>query len=288
LQENFLSLVEESDGQALEEKKQEMQQSILVVEDDADLRGFIKSSLGESYHVYEAENGKDGYSIASQTYPDFIISDVMMPEINGFELLQMIRKNRETSHVPFILLTAKTDIESMLEGLEYGADDYISKPFSVKYLKARIANIMSLRHNLLKFYQAGAMSSLKATDKVDEKNGERLITPHDEEFITKARAFIIQNIDNSNFVVEDLATEMSMSRTVFFKKLKGLTGLAPIEFIREIKIRHAADMIVKENYSIKEIAFQIGFADTKYFTQCFKQIFGCTPSEYRKGNEEKA
>jgi signal transduction histidine kinase/DNA-binding response OmpR family regulator len=288
LQENFLSLVEESDGQALEEKKQEMQQSILVVEDDADLRGFIKSSLGESYHVYEAENGKDGYSIASQTYPDFIISDVMMPEINGFELLQMIRKNRETSHVPFILLTAKTDIESMLEGLEYGADDYISKPFSVKYLKARIANIMSLRHNLLKFYQAGAMSPLKAADKVDEKNGERLITPHDEEFITKARAFIIQNIDNSNFVVEDLATEMSMSRTVFFKKLKGLTGLAPIEFIREIKIRHAADMIVKENYSIKEIAFQIGFADTKYFTQCFKQIFGCTPSEYRKGNEEKA
>ncbi len=269
------------------EKMQEIQQSILIVEDDTDLRSFIRSSLSEFYQVHEANNGKEGYTIASTQYPDFIISDVMMPEINGFELLQMIRKNKETSHVPFILLTAKTDIESKLEGLEYGADDYISKPFSVKYLRARIENIMQLRHNLFKLYQRGEIPSFWLESKLQEKNGERLVTPHDEEFISKVKGFIIQNVDNSNFVVEDLATEMSMSRTVFFKKLKSLTGFAPIELIREMKIRHAAEMIAKEDYSIKEVAFQIGFADTKYFTHCFKQIFGCTPSEYRKGKGGK-
>lgn len=276
-----------SESLAQEKKKERKQQSILVVEDDADLRSFIKSSLSEFYQIYEAENGKEAYEIASAKYPDFIISDVMMPEINGFELLQMIRKNRETSHVPFILLTAKTDIESKLLGLEYGADDYLPKPFSVKYLHARIENIMLIRHNLFRLYQSGEVASIKSQPNTEAESGERLITPQDEEFIAKVKAFVIQNIDNSNFIVEDVATEMCMSRTVFFKKLKSLTGLAPIELIREIKIRHAAEMIAKESYSIKEVAFQIGFSDTKYFTQCFKQIFGCTPSEFRKASAEK-
>jgi AraC-like DNA-binding protein len=197
----------------------------------------------------------------------------------------MIRENRETSHVPFILLTAKTDIDSKLEGLTFGADDYITKPFSVKYLKARIENIMRLRHELFRHYRTAGNEPCHKIIQPELSNEEVLITPQDEQFVVKVRMIVVENIDNSNFVVEDLAREMSMSRTVFFKKLKSLTGLAPIEFIREIKIRHAAEMIKNEEFTIKEIAFMIGFADTKYFTQCFKQTFGCTPSEYRKANE---
>lgn len=271
-----------------ENDSESLKQSILVVEDDVDLRSFIKTSLIEYYDILEAGNGKEAYELASTTYPDFILSDVMMPEMDGFELLQMIRENKETSHIPFILLTAKTDINSKLEGMMFGAEDYITKPFSVKYLRARIENIIKQRRVLFQFFnQKKILVDQQETENITPKE-DVIITKLDEEFVNNVKEFIIANIDNSNFVVEDLATKMSMSRTVFFKKLKSLTGLAPIEFIREIKIRYAAEMIIKENYSIKEIAFMIGFADTKYFTQCFKQIFNCTPSEYRKQNIPKA
>ncbi|MFT4071312.1 MAG: two-component regulator propeller domain-containing protein [Dysgonamonadaceae bacterium] len=267
----------------------EEKQVILIVEDDNDLREFIKNSLSEHYSVLDASNGKEGYELAVNRYPDFILSDVMMPEMDGFELLQRIKENKNTSHIPFILLTAKTDIDSKLQGLTYGADDYITKPFSVKYLRVRMENIMKTRHELFLLFRDKDSFSMPATatsTEHAERTEEIQITPQDEEFVSKIKAFILDNIDNSNFVVEDLAREMLMSRTVFFKKLKALTGLAPVEFIREIKIRYAAEMILKEDYTIKEIAFMVGFADTKYFTQCFKQIFECTPSEYRKAHRE--
>lgn len=260
--------------------KKHQKQSILIAEDDSDLRAFIKATLLPFYDIFEAENGEIAYEIAQKEYPDFILSDIMMPEVDGLEFLQQIRLNVKTSHIPFILLTAKTDIESRLEGLAYGADDYISKPFSVRYLRARIDNIIKLRLRL--FEEAGNRYLLDDSLLVDvEKDKESTITPQDEQFIQKIKEVVERNVDNSNFVVEDLVSEMAMSRTVFFKKLKSLTGLAPIEFIRDVKIRHAAKIMKHEQYTIKEIAFMVGFSDTKYFTQCFKQIFGMTPSEYR-------
>lgn len=261
--------------------KKAEKQTLLIVEDDNDLRTFIVKTLRDYFHILEAENGKDAYDMTINNSPDFILSDIMMPEIDGLELLQKIRQNTSTSHIPFILLTAKTNIESKLEGLVYGADDYITKPFSVRYLRARIENIMRLRRNLyLSFSNDKVVEDKSQPAKKNEPDIK--ITSKDEQFLKQIKEIVLANIDNSDFVVEDVVTEVAMSRTVFFKKLKSLTGLAPIEFIRDVKIRYAAEMMRNKQYTIKEIAFMVGFGDTKYFTQCFKQIFGVTPSEYRK------
>lgn len=266
-------------------KNQEIQidkddkQTILIVEDDADLRQFIKTILDHQYKILEAQNGKDGISIAIKHIPDFIISDIMMPEINGIEFLQQIKTNPQTSHIPFILLTAKTDIVSKLTGMNHGADDYITKPFSSKYLKARIDNIILQRKRLYdSFIHKNTEEKSSTINNVIEEN---VLTENDNLFLNKIRDNIIKNIDNSDFLVDDLTSVMAMSRTVFFKKIKSLTGLAPIEFIRDIKIKYAAGLIETQKYTIKEVAFMIGFSDTKYFTQCFKNIFGMTPSEYK-------
>ena len=263
--------------------KDNSRQTILVVEDDTDLRRFIKTMLDPYYNIIEAADGQEGYDIALRSLPDFILSDIMMPEVDGIELLQKIRTNAETSHIPLILLTAKTNIESKLEGLDYGADDYITKPFSVKYLRARIDNIIQQRQRLYNAYTNTAQNQ----NIVNRTESEHKITTQDELFIKKIRNEIEKNIDNSDFLVEDLASAMAMSRTVFFKKLKSLTGLAPIEFIRDIKIKYAAKLVATEPYTIKEISFMIGISDTKYFAQCFKAVYGMTPSEYRRKMQNK-
>lgn len=264
--------------------------TILVVEDDPDLRHFIRTILLPFYDVLEAENGREGYETAVNSLPDFIVSDLMMPEVDGAEFLQQIRNNCETSHIPFIMLTAKADMESRLNGLEYGADDYITKPFSVKYLKARINNIVQQRKRLYEVYtlrvQKNTGDNIPHDQDTTEQEGQS-ITIHDNNFLCKVEEIIEENIDNSDFLIEDLVSAMAMSRTVFFKKLKSLTGYSPIEFVRNIKIKHAAKLILSnENYTIKEVSFMIGIADTKYFTQCFKKIYGVPPSEYRNQSKE--
>lgn len=257
-------------------------QTILVVEDDTDLRKFLKTVLASYYDVIEAENGLIGYEKAIKEIPDFILSDIMMPEMDGVEFLQKIKANNTTSHIPFILLTAKTNIESKLEGLDYGADDYITKPFSVKYLRARIDNIIKQRRLLYEVYSREKQPfTIQHTQKAEVVENEHKITSQDQFFIQKVKEEIEKNIDNSDYLIDDLAAAMAMSRTVFFKKLKSLTGFAPIEFIRDIKIKHAAELIESQKYTIKEVSFMIGISDTKYFTQCFKKIFDMTPSEYK-------
>ena len=269
-----------------EDEQEEMPEDnpvILVVEDDDDLRSFIKEILSPHYSVLEASNGLEGYNIAITDQPDFIISDIMMDKLDGIGFLKRVRDNSETSHIPFILLTAKTNIETKVQGLEYGADDYITKPFSVKYLKAKIENIIAQRKQLYEAYTDKDYSQHVKEDK--EKNTVPSITSLDEEFILKMKKEIEQNIDNSEYVVNDLAIAMAMSRTVFYKKVKSLTGFSPIEFIRDIKIKHAAQLLESEEYSIKEVSYMIGISDTKYFTQCFKKKYGMTPSEYRSKEE---
>ncbi|SHE44158.1 hybrid sensor histidine kinase/response regulator transcription factor [Dysgonomonas macrotermitis] len=252
--------------------------NILIAEDDPDLRHFLKAMLSPHYNVIEAADGKIGYDLAVSHIPDFIISDLMMPEIDGLEFLQKIRSKTETSHIPFILLTAKSDIESKLSGLEYGADDYITKPFSVNYLKARIANIIRQRKALFENYTGNKSPEPKEKSRV---NNDPVITSQDEGFILKVRDEIYNNMDDSTFLIDDLASAMAMSRTVFFKKLKSLTGQAPVDFIRDIRMNRAAEFLVETNYTIKEIAYMVGISDTKYFTQCFKKKFEMPPSEYR-------
>jgi len=276
--ENRNDILNENEDKTNTEIKKE---TILVVEDDDDLRRFIMTILEPYYHLLEAENGKLGYEEALKDMPDFILSDIMMPEMDGVELLREIRRNDKTSHIPFILLTAKTDLESKIDSLDYGADDYITKPFSVKYLRARIDNIIRQRKRLYQSFSTEKINAVEQIETTSLGTKELKITPQDELFIKKIKEEVERNIDNSDFVVDDLASSVAMSRTVFFKKLKSLTGLAPIEFIRDIKIKHAAKLIATQQYTIKEVSFMIGIADTKYFTQCFKNVYNMTPTEYK-------
>jgi len=275
-------------GKQVKEEKQD-RATILVVEDDADLRRFIVTMLEPHYNVIDAQDGKQGYDMAVSSIPDFILSDIMMPVMDGVGLLQKIRSNSDTSHIPFILLTAKTDMDSKLDSLEFGADDYITKPFSVKYLKARIDNIIRQRKILYESYANAPQEPVKQQTQSKEElepSSEVKLTAQDELFIKRIKEEVEKNIDNSDFVVDDLASAMAMSRTVFFKKLKSLTGLSPIEFIRDIKIRYAAKLLETQQYTIKEVSYMVGISDTKYFTQCFKSAYGMTPSEYKNKMKE--
>lgn len=253
---------------------------ILIVEDDEKLRQFMKSVLVADYEVLEAEDGKEGFNKAISDAPDFIVSDVMMPKRNGIDLLKSLRNDLNTSHIPIILLTAKTDIESKLEGLNYGADDYITKPFSVSYFKARIQNLIKQR----KLLQAIYSSEVKITDAVNSR--PNFLSKHDENFMEKVVELIHLNLERGDFTIEELGTLVGMSRTTLFNKLKSLTGMSPIEFLRDIRLKTAAQLLIEKDMLIKEVCYLIGFSDLKYFGTCFKAKYGMTPMQYRsKGRE---
>lgn len=255
---------------------------VLIVEDDDDLRQFVRSILESDYEVHEASNGKEGFEKALELIPDFIVSDIMMPEIDGIELLAKVRANIHTSHILFLLLTAKTTLDSKLEGFEQGADEYISKPFSVSYFKARVKNLLQRRGELQKYYRSRGIGKSKNALLSGDDDTNRAVNGKEIAFIESINTFIKEHVGNNDFVIEDLAVEMGMSRTVFFKKLKGLTGLAPIEYIRDMLMQHAADLLENEDYSIKEVSYRVGMNDPKYFSKCFKKKFNMTPSEYKK------
>jgi signal transduction histidine kinase/DNA-binding response OmpR family regulator/ligand-binding sensor domain-containing protein len=261
-----------------EDPKQKKKHCILVVEDDADLRIFIKTLLEEEYAVLEAKDGEEGLQKALSGNPDFIVSDIMMPRMDGIQLLKELKENLHTSHIPIILLTAKTTIESKLEGLAYGADDYITKPFNIPYFRARIHNLFEQRKRLQELYRR------QLTDLEQPKTEESkpfVISSQDESLLAKAVEIIENNMDRSEFSVEDLCTSLGMSRSVFFNKLKSLTGLAPIEFIRDLKMKRAAQLLASNDYLVKEVSYIIGISDTKYFSKCFKAKYGMTPQEYK-------
>ncbi|GHV57318.1 hybrid sensor histidine kinase/response regulator [Bacteroidia bacterium] len=255
--------------------------SLLIVEDDEDLRRFLHSILNADYRVLEAIDGKDGWTKAQESIPDLIVSDIMMPGLNGVELLQRLKNSLNTSHIPVVLLTAKTTIESKLEGLEYGADDYITKPFSVPYFRARIRNLLEQRERLQELYRSQLpVAKLGFEPKKPE------ITRQDDIFMSKVMQLIEENMSNSDFRIEEISESVGVSRSVFFKKIKGLTGLAPVEFIRDIRIQRAGQLLATGQLSIKETAYGIGMSDMSYFRKCFRQKFGVNPSEYKETQNE--
>lgn len=248
---------------------------VLVVEDDDDLRRFIKSILIPDYEVLFAVDGQEGLEKALKEIPDFIVSDIMMPRMDGIQLLKELKTNINTSHIPLVLLTAKTTIESKLEGLTYGADDYITKPFNVQYFRTRIDNLIEQRKRLQQLYR----SNLFMTNPVTSKTTQ--LISHDATFMGKIMEKIEQNMDNSEFTVDELVSTVAMSRTIFFKKIKSLTGLAPIEYIRDVRIQRAAHLIATMQVSIKEVVYMVGMSDPKYFAKCFKKKYGVSPMEYK-------
>jgi len=252
--------------------------SVLIVEDDEELRNFIKSIIENDYIVYLAEDGKIGWVMAEKYCPDFVVSDIMMPEMDGIELLQKLKTSANTSHIPVLLLTAKTTIESKLEGLAYGADDYITKPFSVPYFQARISNLIQQRQQLHEIIR----NRLTSEPSINFNPEPFVFTSHDETFMNKVLKIIEENIENPDFMVDDIVQHTGMSRSVFFKKLKSLTGLAPVEFIRDMKMKRAAQILESGQYMVKEVSYMVGISDTKYFAKCFRATYGMTPVEYKK------
>ncbi len=254
------------------EESPEAKQTILIVEDNPDLQNYLASILSKQYVVAIAKDGVKGLESAYEQIPDLILSDIMMPRMNGIDLLEKIKQNERTSHIPVILLTAKADLESRLTGLKIGADDYLAKPFVVEELFIRIANLLNLRKKLALKY----MTSLSGQASTKVASEPTL----DEKFLQKAKAVVERNISDSLFSVESLADEMHLSRAQLFRKLKAISGLSPNEFISDIRLLRAAEMIKGKVDTLTQISYSVGFNEQSYFAKRFKKKFGMTPSEY--------
>jgi signal transduction histidine kinase/ligand-binding sensor domain-containing protein/DNA-binding response OmpR family regulator len=250
---------------------------ILIIEDNDDMRNFLSKYLNKHHRIETAVDGNDGWNKVLNLIPDLVITDLMMPNMDGLQLTDLIKQNERTCHIPVILLTAKTAIESRLQAMKFGADDYLTKPFSPILLEARVENIIEQRRRLQERYRRHLLNL--EPEKVE-------IQSQDEIFIAKLLDFMEKNIDNSDLTVDDMVSEMAFGRTVFFNKLKGLTGLAPIEFIREMRIKRAAQLLKLKEYNVSQVTYMVGMSDSRYFSKCFKKVYGMTPSEYKKNMEE--
>lgn len=243
---------------------------LLIVEDNIDLCTYLIQLLKDSYKIEIANNGKEGLKKASELLPDLILSDIMMPILSGLELCKEIKTNEHTAHIPVILLTARTTEKQQLEGLETGADDYITKPFNSEILISKIKNIIEQKERLKQFFTAGFDV---------EKPGKGL--PEDERFfLEKATKVVLDNIQNVNFDVDEFCSLMFMSRTNLFRKLKAVTGQSATSFTRTIRLKQAAKLLKNPVYSVNEVASMVGFSDPNYFARCFKEFFGISPSSY--------
>jgi signal transduction histidine kinase/ligand-binding sensor domain-containing protein/DNA-binding response OmpR family regulator len=244
------------------------QKGILIVEDDADIRTFLKEYLEVNYRVFEAVNGQEALQAIDVHNPDLIISDVMMPEMNGVDFCRTIKDNIKTSHMPVILLTAKTALSHRKEGLETEADAYITKPFSPEILSLTVNNLLQSREKLKRFYR-----NLRIT-------GERIEAPNpDEKFLQRLQQLLKDNMSNPDFLLEKYCEEIGMSRSQLYKKIKSLTGQAPVEYIRSLKLVEAANLLKSQQYKVFEVADMVGFSDLKYFRKCFMKEFGYPPSQ---------
>lgn len=243
---------------------------ILMVEDNPDMRHYIRSNLEKSYRIIEAPDGKEGVSRATESIPDLIIADVMMPVMNGLEMTRILKNDELTSHIPIIILTAKASEESKLEGLHTQADDYVTKPFNAGELLLRIRNLIANRRIMReKFSKSFVVNPSEITS-----------STIDERFLQKALQIVEKNMDASDFGAEQFCSEISMSRTHVHRKLKALTGQSTTQFIRTIRLKRAVQLLRQHAGSVSEIAFQTGFNNLSYFTKCFKEFYGESPSEY--------
>ncbi|MBX9189247.1 response regulator [Bacteroides sp. K03] len=264
----------------------EKERSILIIEDNDELRRFLITILRDRYSVLEAANGKQGLEIISKELPDLIVSDVMMPEMDGIELLEAVKANRDTSHIPVILLSAKASVDDRVKGLQYGADDYIAKPFNSAYLKARIESLIQQRNSLAAYYLRKPLKRLgKTVDKQPDTQLEQILKTlpaFNNSFIQEVLRLVDDNLQNPDFKIDDLAETMNMSRAVFYRKIKTFTGASPIDLVKEMRLKRALELLDTSSYSLSEVAYQSGFSSPQYFSRVFKEQMQCTPNEYKR------
>ena len=245
---------------------------ILIVEDNADVREFIKDSLGNEFEIAEAANGEQGIRKAEKIIPDLIISDITMPKMDGNELTRVLKNDEKTSHIPIILLTAKSGQESKLEGLETGADDYLTKPFDTKELQLRIKNLINIRRKLQEKFSKREFVHIK-------RGVEKKLSNLEEKFMFKVVEVIEKHLSEEDFSIEQFGKEVGMSRVQLHRKLKALSGKSASNYLRSIRLSKAKNMIEERKGNVSEIAYSVGFSSPQYFSRCFKEEFGYPPSD---------
>ncbi|MEP7377800.1 MAG: two-component regulator propeller domain-containing protein [Chitinophagaceae bacterium] len=259
-------------------QRKDKKKTIIIVEDNEDLRFYLKDNLKGQYHIEEATNGKEGWEKIKLMNPDLVVSDIMMPLVDGVELARKIKNETLTAHIPVILLTAMGSEEKQLEGLKAGVNDYITKPFTFEILASKIRNLLMQQKLLQNRFQK----------QIEVNPSEVTITPVDEKFLKQALDVVEKYIDNPDFSVEDFSREMCMSRKALYNKILSLTGKAPLEFIRSIRIKRAAQLLEKSGMTIAEIAYDVGFNNPKNFTKYFKEEFKVLPSQYMAGKKDSS
>jgi YesN/AraC family two-component response regulator len=226
--------------------------------------------------VLEANNGREGWNRALETIPDLIISDMMMPVMDGIELCRKIKKDERTSHIPVVILTVLSSNNKQIEGIDAGAEDYITKPFDISLLGSKVGNILSVRKALREKYSKEIVLMPK----------EVVLSSPDEKFLRKVIQIIEKNIANTELDIDFLARHVGVSRTQLYRKIKALTDMAAKEFVKDMRLKRASQLITQDKFNISEIAYEVGFNDMSYFRKCFKECYGVSPTEYLKTSKE--
>ncbi|WP_316831756.1 two-component regulator propeller domain-containing protein [Pedobacter aquatilis] len=256
-------------------KEKTCEETILIIDDNQQIQALLSTLLADQYEILLAENGLIGWTLATEHLPDLIICDVMMPVLDGLELTQKLKQDERTSHIPIILLTARAAEDHQIDGLESGADSYISKPFSTALLKLNIRNLLQSRVNMRKKFNSEAnLQSLNIA-----------VSPIDNTFMAKTVACIEKRMADQDFGVRELASELGMSAPVFYKKIRAITELSVNDFIKSVKLKRALTLLENETYAISEIAYLVGFNDPKYFSREFKKQFGYSPKDFKKNKK---
>jgi len=252
-------------------------QLLLIVEDNSDVRKYIRDNLIRDYRILEAIDGEDGWNKSVEQIPDLIVSDVMMPKMDGFELCKKLKTDERTSHIPVILLTAKAAKQDKIEGYEIGADDYVMKPFEPDELRARIKNLIEQRKRLHEHFQKKGILDIEQSN----------ITSIDKKFLQKAYDIINQNMSDTTFGLESFAELLSISRSVLHRKITSLTGESPGELIRRIRLKRASQLIEQNFGNMSEISLEVGFNNPSQFARSFHKQFGVSPSVYQQKFTDK-
>ena len=242
----------------------------MVIDDHHDLRDYVARCLSTEWRVLTAADGEAGLALVAQEMPDLVVSDLMMPHLDGLELCRRVKSDERTSHIPVVLLTARTSEHNRLEGLELGADDYLIKPFRPAELQARVRNILRQRQLLRQRF----------AQQVTLQPRDISITPADEIFINRVMAVAETHLANPDFDVESFASELAMSRIQLYRKLKALTDQSPTDFVRVLRLRRAAQLLAGHAGTVADVAYAVGFNNLSYFSKCFRELHGHAPSEH--------
>ncbi len=252
---------------------------ILLVDDDIDMVDFLTNILCDQYQIAKAYHGTEAIKILGEDNIHLVISDVMMPELSGFDLCKVIKSEEEFAHIPVILLTARNTIESKIEGLEFGADAYIEKPFPKEYLLAQAASLIYNRNKIYESFRKNPIAQFSL---------DKLALDEDKNFITEVNLHITENLGNPDLDVRFLSRKMAMSRSVFYRRVKELSSLSPSEMIIMSRLRKAAELLMNEHYQIKDVSLLTGFNSQANFSRIFFRQFNMTPSEYRRAKQTGA